>query len=396
MKKIFNILIVSVFIGGFLTSCDNDDNNIPTLSAPVKIMSQQTSFPAAASTGSIVVDATAPISVTSSDQGWVSTSVEGNVITINVEENPSLDGRSSTLTITCGEAKSDISVIQAGVIFDLGGVVSIPAGNDATTFTYELKSNCSFNVNSDANWIEVESTDNGLVVKLDANNSGHVRRGNVTYTAGSVEGSIPVVQADFADNIAGEYMFAYTNSKTGKVNYFNSILKGTESDCSIDIPALGFSIPVTYDNKTASIRISAGSYIGDYSEYKAHITLWDIDEGYLSWASAVSMDAPFDYYEDEDGTGITEAEFQDNGSFTGYTVSAIRFEAFTSMTLNSNTRAGSLLDLIYPFLMRIHSTPAAVTQTEKFQNRVSKLSKNAVPVELSSLSPIVKDNLRTR
>ena len=77
-----------------------------------------------------MVDTTDPVTVTSSDQGWVTTAVSGNTISVSVTENTSLDGRSSTLTIKAGSKTAEISVIQSGLIFDMGGVLNIGSGDD--------------------------------------------------------------------------------------------------------------------------------------------------------------------------------------------------------------------------------------------------------------------------
>lgn len=340
-------------------------------------------------------DATLPVEI-SSDAEWLKGSINEGVLTISADRNTKLQPRSGVLTLKVGDLTDEITVNQGPLTFPLLKVSAIKQNDDAKTYTYEFPSDVEVKFHSNATWIHGSFENEIVTITVDANNDGHIRSGDLSYSLEGAAGTISVEQYQFDKDIAGEYMFAYTNSTTGKLNYFNSILTGTESDCSIDIPALGFSIPVTYDDETASIKIIAGSYIGDYSSYKAHITLWDTEKGYLSYHNSVSMDAYFEYYVEEDGTGITDATFEDNGSFSGYKVSAIRFEAFTSMTLSSDTRVGSLLSMIDPFLMRIHSAPATATQTAKRQNKTSKLSTNAVPAGLSSLSPIVKDNLRTR
>ena len=100
MKKIFSILALALATAMTFTACDDDDTVVvdPTANA-LKVVSQTTSFGAAQSTGTIVVEASDPVTVTSNGGEWLTTSVSGNTVTVNAEQNNSLEGRTATLTL---------------------------------------------------------------------------------------------------------------------------------------------------------------------------------------------------------------------------------------------------------------------------------------------------------
>lgn len=394
MKKVINILATALLLFTGFTSCDNDDDIVSVMPAKVTILSRETSFPASASSGKIVVDTDAPVSVSTSDTGWVTTSVDGNVITVNVEANTSYDGRSATLTITSGDASSQIAIIQAGVIVDLHGVINILTGNDEANYSYDIKTNVDPEISSDAEWIKASIVDGKLNLKIEANNTGHFRKGSVTFKAGEYESSLPITQVDYDQDIAGDgYAFAYINSTTGRVNYFDAEVGRTGSSYWIKIPDLNFTIPVTFDPKEVSLTMAAGSYIGDYQGMYIHTVLWDTDEGYLTWSTAASMTAKFNYFDDNtDAYCILEADFEDNGSWGSYVSKALRLEAFSSLPAGSGNRKGSILNMPYPFLQKVHPHAVAPAMLRaRSASRSAAPMPKLMPFETGSLS-VLKDD----
>ena len=392
MKKVINILATALLIFTGFTSCDNDDDIVSVMPAKVTILSRETSFPASASSGKIVVDTDAPVSVSTSDTGWVTTSVDGNVITVNVEANTSFDGRSSTLTITSGDASSQIAIIQAGVIVDLHGVMSVLTGNDEATYSYDIKTNADPEISTDADWIKASIVDGKLNLKIEANNTGMFRKGSVTFTAGAYSNSIPVTQLDFDQDIAGNYVLGFIDASSGELSAFNTTLSRNGNTYTLSIPAYGFNIPVRFNDADVSLSLYAGSRIGTFQNFNIYTVFWDTDLGRITWGSSYSMDAQF-YYDNSDGNSYLLADFVDNGSWTGYTSSAICLEAFSG-TPSSTTDKGSLADMINPFLMRQISQPAAAAPAmlrARSASRSATPMPKLMPFETGSLS-VLKDD----
>lgn len=363
MKRIFNLILCALCVISY-TSCNDDEGIEYTQVSPIKIISRDVNFPASASQGSIVVDAPGEFTVSTTDQGWCTTSVSGSTIQVNVEENLGLESRNSMLTIRCGTDTTSIAIIQSGVIFDLSAGSQILLGDEAKTYSYDIKCNTKLTLTSSEDWITVNVEEDQLHITLTENNTGHVRRGSIAYKAGTNEDQIIVTQYEFEKDIAGEYMLLFTNATTGALQYLDATLSKAGNTYSIELTGLGFSIPVTYNKVNGDLIIKAGQYMGDYDSYKVHTTLWDTNEGYLTWDTSVSMSASFEYVE-EKGVGYTIALIEDDGSWGSYHPDAIRLEAFTSTTLSSSTRVNSLLSLIDPYLQRAHGEEAATYRMSK-------------------------------
>lgn len=358
MKKIFNFILLTLCVISY-SSCSNDEGIEYFNESSVKIVSRDITFPAAASQGSIVVEAPSAFTVTTSDQGWCTTTISGSTITVNVEQNPRLEGRSSMLTIHCGTDSTAVAIVQSGVVFKLSAGSQINVSDEAATYSYDIESNTDITITPTVEWISTVIKDGKLHISLNENSTGNLRTGSINYSAGEYHGEIKVTQYEFEKDLAGEYNFVYTNTSNGNLEYFDVELKKTGDTYSIDIPDLAFSIPITYSATKNVLTLHAGEYIGDFSTYKMFITLWDTDGGDLTWTSSVSMSAPFQYMEEE-GTGYTVAFFKDNGSWPGYTLTAIRLEAFSSMELSTSTRVGSLRGMFSPYLLRSHAPKETV------------------------------------
>lgn len=372
MKRIFNLILIALCVIGY-TSCNDDEGIEYIQESTIKIISRDVSFPAAASQGSIVVEAPGAITVTTSDQGWCTTSVSGSTIQVNVEENPGLEGRNSMLTIHCDGDSTAIAIQQSGVIFQLSAGSQIMVNNEAKTYSYDLVSNVEIALSTSEDWISVKVEEGKLNITLTENNTGHLRNGSIAYAAGAYKDKIEVTQCEFDKDLAGEYQFFFIDTKDGKTKYLNATLSKTGNNYILDLPDMGFKIPVIYNQNAGTLSVKGGQYMGDLQTYKVHTALWDITEGYLSWSNAVSMSARFEYLE-EDGVGYTLASFVDDGSWGTYHPDALRFEAFSSMELSSSTRVGLLMGLLTPQLQRAHVDGGA--QTASFS-----MARNAVKVD---------------
>lgn len=354
MKRIFNFILVALCVISY-TSCNDDEGIEYIQQSSIKIISRDVTFPAAASQGSIVVEAPGAITVTTSDKGWCTTSVSGSTIQVSVEQNPGLEGRNSMLTIRCGNDTTSVAIIQSGVIFQLSAGSQIMANDEAGTYSYDIKCNTELSLTPSEDWITVAVEDGKMNVTLAENNTGHIRKGNIAYSAGTYKDVINVTQCDFNKDLAGQFLFASTDPSTGESQVFNAILGKIGNGYSLELPDVGLTIPVIYNQATGELILKAGQYVGDYGPYKLHTVLWDTNAGYLTWSTAVSMSATFEYTVEE-GVGYTIAFFEDDGSWGTYHPNAVRIEAFSSTNLSSDTRKGLLITFGAPYLLKAHSS----------------------------------------
>lgn len=359
MKRIFNLILIALCVISY-TSCTNDEGIEYIRESKIKIISRDVSFPAAASQGTIVVEAPGAISVTTTDKGWCTTSVSGSTIQVNVEENPGLEGRNSMLTIHCGNDSTSIAIQQSGVTFHLSAGTNIMVDDDADTYSYDLKCNTDIKLTSSEDWITVNFEEGKLNITLEENSTGHLRTGSIAYTAGAFQDKIIVTQCEFDKDLAGDYHLLFTDPQDEKVKYYNATLSRTENNYNLALPDLELSIPLVYNPNTGIVSFKAGQYLGDYGKYKVFTTIWDINSTYLTWSTAVSMSATFQY-EVLDGKEYTLAFFEDDGSWSTDHADALRLEAFSSTSLSSDTRIGALAILVSPILRKEHGQTQVAT-----------------------------------
>lgn len=371
MKKIFSILALAIFTAVAFTACNDDDNEwVDPNGDPLKVISNDTQFQAAASTGSVVVDTQDPVTVTSNDNGWVTTTVNGNTIEVAVTENPELDGRVATLTIKAGSKKTDVSIVQAGAVFQLSQT-GVYENNSAKTVTVPVKVNLPVTISQvgdffTATWDEENSN---LIVVLTSNTTGHMREGYIEYTCGNTSGIIPVKQCVFSTDIVGTYQFLYTNPSNGGRYYVNAKITGTQSNCKLEIPVDEVVIPITFNTTNFSITIKGGQQVGTFAyqgtDYLLGTILWDTTAGYLTWSTDAGIKAEVQNGYLNDGSLVTLATFEDDGGWAAYTANALRIELFTGTPFGSATRAQlSLRNMVDPQLLRVdEEAPATTTAT---------------------------------
>lgn len=344
--------IAVVIAGVAFTSC-RDDSDYPEVDTPgtIEIVSRELSFPAAASQGNIVVKASHPVTVTTDvDQPWMTAVVDGNVITVNVTENTSLYGRVSNLTLHSGTGKAYVSVIQSGLIFDID-IDEIDSNDDSKTLVYNIKSNVStILLTSDVDWCHPSIVDGELIIKLDANDTGHMRHGSITYKCSSSEGVIPVRQCEFDKDIAGPCKFMYDGTKS-----YDATLSMVDSKYILSL-GNDYDIPVSYDQNSRTISVKAGAYVKDIVEkgvtYHLFTIMRDGAAGSYTWGTSIGMVAPLDYTTMSDGTFATVGVFEDDGVWGTRTCTSICLEAYKTMTPGSGTRFKRIIEFKAPYIVR--------------------------------------------
>lgn len=358
MKKLFNIFLSASLALVLATGCNDDDKYVVVdpVANMVKVVSRETTLPAAASQGKVVVEADAPITVSSTADGWLTTTVEGNTILLNADFNSSIESRSATLTIKSGTKESQVAVIQEGVIFslDLGGATSLTPSSDAQTLEYPLNANCDVELSTDVDWIKVTATEGRaasgrvLVISLEEN-SGNPRSGNIIYKAGPREGKIKVVQ-DMS--IEGEYDFIYYNSGQTTTYKKTCVVSKTSDGYNCELAYSStqkYNIPMTFNPDKGTLTINSAQYVGKYNGNDAFTIVLGYNSAnslYNTTSTSVGLTANI-----VNKDGKITAEFLDNGSWSGYTAKCIAIRTF-STNPPSGSYVAQVVQLWFPTLSR--------------------------------------------
>lgn len=359
MNKIYKILLPA-FLSLFAFSACNDNDEyvvVDPVANMVKVVSRDTSFPAAPSEGKVVVESDQPVDV-SCPADWLKTSVNGNVITLNADFNPSLESRSAVLTIKSGSKMSQIAVTQLGVVVDFGGLTSLAIDADTLRVVeIPMKSNCDIEFASDVDWLSIAPQDNILKITVSENQSGGIRRGNFSYKAGSVECKIPVVQYDFDKYIAGDCLLKYSNS-AHTANYSKKCVVTNDSTgyhCQVALSDTEkYDIPLVFDAEKCSLKIHSAQLIGKWDGYDAFAIILghNAENGlYNTTVKSVCLEGQVNHVVDASGNGATVASFVDNGSWSGFTAKAVYVRTFKTNP-PSGTAVTTRVQFWYPELYR--------------------------------------------
>ena len=193
MKNILRYASVLLVLAGFASCVEQE----PVWVAPTKTMSIEQSnlvFEPAGGTSSFTVKAENSFTV-ATDRDWCTATASGSQVTVTVGENTSNETRYSRVTLTSGTETLGITVHQSGLIIKGFSVSDQVLNSKQHTLEYSYSTNGVLNVSTTDPWISVNKTSDMVTITVDANNSGSLRTGTVSYSIGDVNSSFSVVQS---------------------------------------------------------------------------------------------------------------------------------------------------------------------------------------------------------
>lgn len=321
-------------------SCDDDVENPYSHVSSISIVSSDLSFDAQADRG--VVKFSAPGTVTArTTADWCTASVEGDSVVVNVEQNKTINGRSAQLILSCGNDTQELSIIQLGIVVQLGATGIAVETDEATTVKYSLTSNVVLSVAETSDWISANLVGDSLEVSVTENATGAPRIGYVKVASGEFSDSLKVVQSDFEKDVAGTYRLYY------------KMANGTQRSANVTVSSEGLrymtlNIPMTYDPYTAKFTIQSGQYVGrsESNDYVYIMFGTEKDKDGMSYWSSYSdayyISAPIEVASD----GSVAATFF--GTLGGYKIEHFIFRCFSFGTDTNRTeteKATGLPDL---------------------------------------------------
>ncbi len=237
----FMLLITGAVFTASCSSNDNYDEYVNNTSS-VTIVKSDVIFDANANTGTVVYNAPGTVEAVSSSD-WMTASVNGNTVTVNVEPNGSSEGRAALLTLKYGKDVARVTVQQTGVTFKYsidGGVI---CGDTATVRTYPISLAGDLTLWSDVDWLSASASRTELTVNIAENKTGSRRSAWLHFRAGVTEDSIFVDQHDFDNSMLGEYLLHYNTNKTITV----TLRKNEAKKYEVLFNSSGYVMPVDCD-----------------------------------------------------------------------------------------------------------------------------------------------------
>ncbi|MBQ7420057.1 MAG: BACON domain-containing protein [Prevotella sp.] len=357
----------------FVACGDDDSGYMPSDYYRLEVVEANVTFGPDAETGRIVVNTDQDITATSSED-WCTVSVNGSTVYVSVEDFSEITSRNAEVTIKSGVKSVQVPVHQNGVVFALDAPSELVFDNSEVSVKYAMKTNAELIFSTSADWISINPGTDNLEISLSENTTGHMRNAYIYYQKGDMTGSVKVVQCDFDTDIAGKiFYFAgldLSEEEDVLISEYARFVKDDEGNYFLNFFQYGWNVPVTLASPTEA-QISLSNNIGTYSVYTIGFVGWDLDQGYISWNSSVSISAKF-YYDDENE--VTMANIEDNGSWNGYEISGIRFEAWNA----AGSRLGYLEAIGWPFMQEY--VPSNAT-SRSIKQKAFKLNTKPVKVK---------------
>jgi hypothetical protein len=167
MKKTLYIIISLAVI--LMSACE--DRNYRAFSdIQIKIEKSNVTFTAAGGTGSIVISADQSVTATS-NESWCKTSLAGNTITVTVEPNLSMLGRTALITIKSGEKANYVPVSQNPVYmeFDVSDQIIFLGKGGTIVLPYRCSVEVPIEVVTEASWLTATVFDDHIDVTATTN-----------------------------------------------------------------------------------------------------------------------------------------------------------------------------------------------------------------------------------
>ena len=351
MKKICGIL--GLMLGLFVfVACSSDDIENPYAQvSSISIDSCSVLFQAAPGTGYVALAAPNGITKVVSEQPWCTATINGTMVSVQVEENSGMLGRSSVLTIYSGNDYAQVTVQQMGLIFALDVRAIVSSNDNALTKQYAFKTNADVVITSSADWLQATVSGNLLTINATANNSGQMRKGYVYYTIGAAKDSIPVVQYDFDKDIAGKYQLFYKEKEDATDWYYVETILSRDS---LSMPTLGLRMPIYFDEQTCSVSLKCGQYCGKYEASYIYSAFLLADDSWSGYGSGITASGTFDY---DHAEGVQYCAIDRSTSelpFKGIMLVTCSSQSFTSSTVT-----GVFLNFYSPILQKVPATSGA-------------------------------------
>ena len=263
------------------------------------------------------------------------------------------------------------------VIKNVGASVAL--NDEAQTKEIKLNMANAFTYTSDADWLTINASENGLTLNVTANNEGHPRQATVKVANENGEGEFVVSQMECAKDIFGTYLLQYYDSD-GKACQSTFDVTADNVD-AIDMPIYlggGHTLHATlkWNDETLSFDWSSFQYLGAVPLTNGTTcSVYNIFVGDQYW-SALSTNFTYSAPVSYDAENGTYAIFSE-GEVNGEQISSVYLEACNPNPAASNDILGYLEIMQSPVLVKI---PADETSAARVKGMMkTKMLCNKVP-----------------
>lgn len=285
-----------------LVACSGDDEltgYVPH-SETISIVKNDLLFSAQGGSATVEIQA-GETATAQTDATWATASVSGKVITVTAEANTHYEGRTAMLLIRAGKATRQLPIQQRGVIVGTLPVESRRAAMEGEHFTYTIAHDMPMVLTTSEEWIHATMEGDVLSIDIDANESGHMRRGMLMSECNQQKDTMAIVQYDMQNDVVGSYyMIGYNGGIGGApvATHFDVVLHNDELCWNWPGQDLWRDrwVPLRFDASTCTIFFP--SAIRLYESGSSYDIAYFYDtNGIIATSNVIGADARLDYDE---------------------------------------------------------------------------------------------------
>lgn len=190
MKRIINIFALLLCV--CIVSCDDDSKELSAIG--ISVIERDEDITAAG--GTMIVNLSAEGDKVVSDKDWCKVSIEGKMVTVTLDANLDIEGRTAMVSVIKGEHKISFPVSQPSNKRPVPETESLSFGADAETKRVSVDYNAPFQVQLEAGvtWLDAKVEGNSVVFVTQNNYTEHRLSTTVKLISGKLENSIRVMQ----------------------------------------------------------------------------------------------------------------------------------------------------------------------------------------------------------
>ncbi|MGN1216323.1 MAG: BACON domain-containing protein [Candidatus Cryptobacteroides sp.] len=355
MKKIFVFFAAALL----LFSCTDEPLEQASVSSELTVQKSDVIFDALGGSGTITVADLGGAKLTAfSASEWCTVSVSGNTVSVTADQNVSLDGRSSRITLYSGDSKTYVIAQQTGMEYSFLDAMFL-AEMEGGQFDIAGISTFPVEASTEYDWIKYVETDGGYKLTVSPNDSGNSRVGTFVLRCGDVETTYTVRQK-FDRVFSGNYTIDYYTSSAKAVHKTLDVVIERDADdldqyyiCGVS--PHGHKIPIKFDPATELLVIPNCAYLGPYSEGVWEYTIvnyatLDFKGNYVSYTQSDAYNIYFTFkYEGGKYTlELYNSAPMFNKARVSTGISIYAFKAEEGVAPGSANRVGSVIGLIFP------------------------------------------------
>lgn len=329
MKKIIIGAFAAAAAVTAFPSCSENDK-ISASEPVLSIIKSQIAFSPEGGVGTIEVSCDGTFDV-KAEQPWCDVAIEGTTVTVTVGEYGGLENRYSNIYVTCGEESLRVTAEQFGVHSKMERGLSYLLDDGAAEMSIPVVSNATITIETSDDWISGDYDGENVNIRIDGNDSGHLRAGCLYVVYGDQRDSIEFSQGEIRD-IYGTYVASGTDLHGNQSSAEIVMSACNDTTVTVSVPEYGWSFEAVFHQEDMSLSIPNRQNVGtmEYGSASWMVLVCMLDSEDLNFYVSDELSARMSISYDR-ASGKTSLSLEADGGSDDVTADGLIFVACRDM-----------------------------------------------------------------